>query len=91
MSYILLLSGSDFSGKLKNARLIFYCPLYDQNISTSKIQTSIFPSQTCFQTGVGGLTLAARQVPTKAALSVPSTTGPGRENILKDSWAGIKA
>lgn len=57
----------------------------------SKIQTNNLPSQTCFQTGVGGLTLAACQVLTKAALSISSTTGQGRENISKGSWAGIKA
>lgn len=91
MSYILLPSGSDFSGNLENAQLIFYCPMYDKNISISKIQTSIFPSQTCFQPGVGKLTLVPCQVLTKAALSVPSTTGQGRENISKGSWAGIKA
>ena len=31
----------------------------------------------------GGLTLAGCQVPTKAALSLPSSAGQGRENIMK--------
>ena len=31
----------------------------------------------------GGLTLAGCQVPTKAALSLPSSAGQGRENITK--------
>ncbi|KAK4827032.1 hypothetical protein QYF61_013166 [Mycteria americana] len=33
----------------------------------------------------GGLTLAGCQVPTKAALSLPSSAGQGRENITKSS------
>ena len=34
----------------------------------------------------GGLTLAGCQVPTKATLSLPSSAGQGRENIMKGSW-----
>ena len=40
----------------------------------------------CFlknKTMCGGLTLAGRQVPTKATLSQPSSAGQGRENIIK--------
>ena len=38
----------------------------------------------------GGLTLPGCQVPTKAALSLPSSTGQGRENIMKGSWVKIR-
>ena len=38
----------------------------------------------------GGLTLAGYQVPTKAALSLPSSAGQGRENIMKGSWVEIR-
>jgi len=34
----------------------------------------------------GGLTLAGHQVPTKAAPSLPSSAGQGRENTTKGSW-----
>jgi len=37
----------------------------------------------------GVLILAGCQVPTKAALSLPLTTGQGRENITKGSWVKI--
>ena len=40
--------------------------------------------------GCGGLTLAGCQVPTKAALSLPSTAGQGRENIMKGLWVEIR-
>ena len=40
--------------------------------------------------GCGGLTPAGCQVPTKAALSLPSSTGQGRENITKRSWVEIR-
>jgi len=33
----------------------------------------------------GGLTLAGGQVPTKAALSLPSSAGQGRGNMMKGS------
>ena len=38
----------------------------------------------------GGLTLAGHQVPTKAALSLTSSAGQGRENITKGSWVEIR-
>lgn len=38
----------------------------------------------------GGLTLSGNQLPVKAALSLPSLAGQGRENIRKGSWAGIR-
>jgi len=38
----------------------------------------------------GGLTLAEHQVPTKTALSLPSTAGQGRENIMKGSRVEIR-
>lgn len=37
----------------------------------------------------GGLTLAGSQLPTKASLSLPYSTGKGRQNIKKGSWPGI--
>ena len=37
------------------------------------------------------LTLAGCQVPTKAALSLPSSAGQGRENAVRGSWVGIRA
>ena len=40
--------------------------------------------------GCGGLTLAGCQVPTKAALSLHSSAGQGRENITKGSWVEIR-
>lgn len=39
----------------------------------------------------GGLTLAGCQVPTKASLSFPSSTGQGRENMTKGSQVEIRA
>jgi len=38
----------------------------------------------------GGLTLAGCQVLIKAALSLPSSTGQGRENTAKGSWVQIR-
>ena len=38
----------------------------------------------------GGLTLAGCQVPTKATLSLPSSTGQGRENKTKGLWVEIR-
>ena len=40
--------------------------------------------------GCGGLTPAGCQVPTKAALSLSSSTGQGREKITKGSWVEIR-
>ena len=40
--------------------------------------------------GCGGLTLAGHEVPTKAALSLSSSTGQGTENITKGSWVKIR-
>lgn len=37
----------------------------------------------------GGLTLAGSQLPTTASLSLPYSTGQGRQNIKKGSWVGI--
>jgi len=39
----------------------------------------------------GGLTVAGHQVPTKAALSLPSSAGQGRENRTKGSWVEVRA
>lgn len=38
----------------------------------------------------GGLTPSEQQVHTKMALSLPSSTGQGRENTTKGSWIGIR-
>ena len=43
-----------------------------------------------FVNSCGGLTVAGRQVPTKAALSLPSSAGQGRENEMKGSWVEIR-
>ena len=40
--------------------------------------------------GCGGVTLAGHQAPTKAALSLPSSAGKRRENIMKGSWVEIR-
>ena len=41
-------------------------------------------------TFVVGLTLAGCQVPTKSALSLPSSAGQGRDNITKGLWVKIR-
>jgi len=38
----------------------------------------------------GGLTLAGHQVPTKAAPSLPSSAGQGKENIMKGLCVKVK-
>jgi len=38
----------------------------------------------------GEMTLFGSQVPTKAALSFPSSAGQGRENTMKGSWVKIR-
>lgn len=38
----------------------------------------------------GGLTLAGHQEPSKATLSLPSSPGQERENIMKGSWVKIR-
>lgn len=37
-----------------------------------------------------GLTLTEHQMPTKVALSLPSSVGQGRQNIMKDLWIEIR-
>lgn len=39
----------------------------------------------------GCLTLAGCQVPTKAALPLPSSVGQGKENTMKGSWVEVRA
>jgi len=49
------------------------------------LELTLFSVENC-----GGLTLDGQQVPTKAALSIPSSAGQGRENMTKDSWVKIR-
>ena len=46
--------------------------------------------ETILKRECGGLTLAGHQALTKAALSLPSSAGQGRENITKGSWIEIR-
>jgi len=55
----------------------------------TKHYNSTAPVISCHEV-CGGLALAGHQVPTKAALSLHSSAGQGRENGTKGTWAEIR-